>query len=176
MNDGSLSACSAIPRRASNDKARLPCGPARRQVHGQHHILDRGQGRHELEELEHDADGASAPLRQVTLGQRMDGLAIDPDFARAWPVQPAQEIEHGGFAAAGLAADGDELAAPDLQVEARQRSAACAGAGVGLANAAKADQRGLRSRLHRQGRSARRGDVFGGQIHGPLPGLMDSAG
>ena len=67
---GSLSAWSATPTRASRSRARgagARAGPDAGEVHRQHHVLDHGQRRQELEELEDDADAcvrASARARR----------------------------------------------------------------------------------------------------------------
>ena len=90
------------------------------EVHGQHDVLDTGEHGQELEELEDDADVAPAPLGHGTFAQVVDGRAVDEDLAARGPVDAGDHVDERGFAAAGFADHGDELAGADAQVDVAQ--------------------------------------------------------
>ena len=74
--------------------------------------------REELEKLEHDAEVAATPERQLVLAQVSE---VGPGHAHAaggGSVKAGDQVEQGGFAAAGFAKDGDAIAGGDLQRDA----------------------------------------------------------
>ena len=115
-------------------------GPLAAEVHRQHHVLDGGQGRQQLEELEHDADAAPAPGRQLGLRHLVQRLAGDDDRALAGPVDAGQQVQQGRFAAARLPDDGQEFAPRYLQAQVLQGGERAGSSGVGLADMAQGDQ------------------------------------
>ena len=82
---GSLSACSAIAdpgqQLAAPPGAAPAPGRSAAEVHRQHHVLRHRQRRQELEELEHDADGAAAPAGQGVRSPCWRSLAGDHHLA-----------------------------------------------------------------------------------------------
>src|SRR5690606_6702183 len=72
-----------------------------REIHWQHRVLERGERRQELEELEDNADAAPAPGGELLLAQGVDALAVDADRARRRPVDAGDDVEDGGLTAPG---------------------------------------------------------------------------
>src|SRR3546814_5896827 len=54
--------------------------------------------RHQVVELEHEADVVAAPLRQLAGAHAVDARAVDLDLAAAGRVQAADQVEQGGLA------------------------------------------------------------------------------
>ncbi|MBA8915237.1 hypothetical protein HNR51_004337 [Methylorubrum thiocyanatum] len=55
------------------------------------------------------------------MGHRPRIVARHMVLSRARPVEAAEQVEQGGFAGAGLADDGHELAGPDREIDAGER-------------------------------------------------------
>ena len=85
-------------------------------------VLDRGQRRQQVEELEHEADLAAAQARELGLAQLVDALAVEPDLAGRRAIEAGEEVEQRRLAAPARAHDRDELAALDREVDAAQAS------------------------------------------------------
>src|SRR5439155_23471232 len=98
------------PRRA------LPARPA--ADHRHLHVLERGQRRDQVVELEDEAD-----RRRAVLGDVLELLEPDPadgDAARIRPVERADEVQERALAAAGRACQRDGLAGRTLERELRE--------------------------------------------------------
>ena len=94
-----------------------------REIREQQRQLDialRREHRHEVVELEHEADVPRAPLRKLAVGELVDALAGDHDLAFVRTVEPADEIEQRRLAGARRAHQRDELARLDLEIQAVQ--------------------------------------------------------
>jgi hypothetical protein len=74
------------------------------------HVGERGAPGHQAVALEHDADLAAEKLE---VAKRI--MPAHGDLAGGGLDQAGDQIEHGGFAAAGLAEHGDDLARRDLE-------------------------------------------------------------
>ena len=61
-------------------------------------VLLHGQVRHEVVELEHEAQLLPAVIRELLCVQAHDLLAVHHDGAAVHRVQPADAVEQGGFA------------------------------------------------------------------------------
>ena len=70
--------------------------------------------------LEHKADGVVAVNVPITVGKVSGGLAVDDKIAGIVLVQAADDIQKGGFSAAGVAQDSNKLVLPEAQVYAFQ--------------------------------------------------------
>src|SRR2546421_10227158 len=80
------------------------------ELRGNEDVLERGQVGQQVEELEDETDVVAAKPGQARLAQLGEiGLAYD-DRAGRWPVQPRDEVEQRGLAAARGAHDRGELA------------------------------------------------------------------
>ena len=66
-------------------------------------VLARGEGRDELERLEHEADLLAAEAGPLVFAQRAELLAVEPDAAGGGPVEPGEQAEQRALAAAGRA-------------------------------------------------------------------------
>src|SRR5437763_602714 len=71
-----------------------------RELHRQHHVLDDRERGQELEELEDEADRSAPPGRELRLVHPIDLGAGDAHRTTGRAVEPAEEIEQGGFPAA----------------------------------------------------------------------------
>ncbi|KAG1081628.1 hypothetical protein G6F40_015417 [Rhizopus arrhizus] len=100
-------------------------------------VLLRGQHRHQVVELEHEADVVAAPGRQLAAAHLVDALAFDADLAAAGVVQAADQVEQGGLARTGGAHQRDEVAARDVQVDAVQHLHFLGATLVGLGDVAQ---------------------------------------
>src|SRR6185369_17585099 len=86
--------------------------------HRQHDVLDDGQGRQELEELEDDADVLAAEAGQRVLAHLFNRLPGHAHAAAGGPVDAGDHVDQGGFARAAGAADAHKLARVDGEVDA----------------------------------------------------------
>src|SRR5690606_37348377 len=84
------------------------------------YVLLRVERRHQVVELEHEADVVTAPVRQLSRAHGVDALAVDLDLPAAGRVQPTDQVEQRGLAGAGRAHQRDEIAFRDFQVDAVQ--------------------------------------------------------
>ena len=86
-----------------------------RQAGQQQRQLDvalRRQHRHQVVELEHEADGRGAPFRQCAAAELVDALAADADAAGGRRVEPADQVEQRRLAGAGRPHQRQEIAWP----------------------------------------------------------------
>jgi hypothetical protein len=81
---------------------------------GQLEVLGRGEGREQVEGLEHEADLVPAEQGELLLGQLAELDVADEDLPGGDPVQPGQAVHQGRLAGAGRAHDGGEPAAREL--------------------------------------------------------------
>src|SRR5581483_6150600 len=105
---------------------RLQCAPLRvrkpvAEEVGQEHVLQRRQGRQQVEALEDEADLRMPQRRQLGVAHRAQIAAEDPRLALERPVQAAEKVEQRALAAPALPLDRDELAAAHAQVHAAQQ-------------------------------------------------------
>ena len=119
-------------QRRDRSLPRLACIAAV-ELERQHHVLDGGQRRHEVEPLEHVADVATAQRRQLLGGQVAEVAAVDTDLAGARRFEAAGEMEQRRLAATGGPHHGEQLAWRDREVDAAQ------GVDLGLAAAERLD-------------------------------------
>src|SRR3546814_14184058 len=110
--------------------------------------------RHQVVELEHEADVVAAPLRQLAGAHAVDARAVDLDLAAAGRVQPADPVEQGGLARTRGTPQRDEVALVDVQVQAVPHGDLLRAPVVGLC--------GVRDR--NQGWPGRAPPVFGGRV------------
>ena len=89
-------------------------------LHRHRDVLDRRQRRHEMEELEDEPDLLAAQPGERVLAQARDVDAVDDDLAGGRRVEPGQQAEQRGLAAARRAHDGHELPGRDRVVEGMQ--------------------------------------------------------
>src|SRR3546814_18034074 len=82
--------------------------------------LLRGEHRHQVVELEHEADVVAAPLRELPGAHLIDARAVDFDLAAAGRVQAADQVEQGGLARTRGTHQRDEVALVDVPVQAVQ--------------------------------------------------------
>ena len=87
---------------------------------GNHDVLDGGELRQQLVELEHEADVAVAEVGQPFLRQRGDIGLVDDHRTAVGTVQCADDLQQGGLASSTGAYDADHLAFVDVQVDAFQ--------------------------------------------------------
>ena len=99
-------------------------GPSRARSSGSVAFSARGERRHQLEELEDDADGAAAPDGELVLGHLVQAAAVDRHRPGRGPVDARDEVEDRRLAAARRAGDRHHLARGDGQVHAAQRAEA----------------------------------------------------
>src|SRR5690606_4726985 len=84
-------------------------------------VLARRQARHEVIELEHEADVTPAVLRELALRRVRELLAAEEELSARRPVETAEYVEQRRFAAAGRSEQHDELALRQLEIDAAQR-------------------------------------------------------
>jgi hypothetical protein len=82
---------------------------------GEFDVFNGGEGGHELEGLEDEADLVAADASELGGCEGGGGLAEEEDVTGGGEVHGAGEVEEGGFAAAGASGEGDELAAMDVE-------------------------------------------------------------
>jgi len=73
-------------------------------------VFDRRQDRQQVEELEYEADLAAAHERERIVGHGRDRLPVDADRPAGGPIEPAEQVQQGGLAAATRAHHRDKLA------------------------------------------------------------------
>src|SRR5919106_711555 len=108
-------------------------GLASRELEREEDVLLCGQHRQQVEELEHEADVATAELRELSVAELRDRRAVDPDLARGRPVETGKNMHERRLARARRAHDGDQLALVDRERGAPQS----VDRGVALAVAAR---------------------------------------
>lgn len=114
-----------------------------RQQQRQLHVLLRGQGRHQVVELEHEADVLAASARKLARTHLLDVLAGDFDAAGGGRIQTADQVQQGGcLARARWAHQRDEVALRDVEVDPAQHVHGFGAAPVGLVQVTDADEGG----------------------------------
>jgi hypothetical protein len=88
---------------------------------GQLDILDDGQVRQQIEELENHSDLPAAIENELVLRQTTDLASGDPDLAGGRAVDAPEEVKESRLPTAGRADQGQKLAADDLQVHSVER-------------------------------------------------------
>jgi len=84
-------------------------GPQARDAQRNPDVLRRGQHRHEPEGLEDEGDPVSPHRQPLPLGHPVHLAAVHPHPALRRVVQAADDVQQGGLAGAGPAAQGNEL-------------------------------------------------------------------
>ena len=108
-------------------------GQGQRQLDvGQHALV-----RNEVVSLEDEADAVAAVSVPVPVLVVPGGDAVDDEVPGVKAVQPADDVEHRGLAATGLAQDRDELVVPEGDADRVQGSLGERGGAVGLGNGAE---------------------------------------
>ena len=90
-------------------------GEAKRDVLADRQLVD------QVEALEHEAEAVAAQLRELRLGLLRHVVVLEHVAAARRPVDRAEDVEQGRFAAAGRAHDGDEFARIDREIDVGQR-------------------------------------------------------
>jgi hypothetical protein len=76
-----------------------------------------------MERLEDEADLVPTDRGQAPLVQPVDALPVKRDLARVRTVGTAEQVQQRGFSRARPPHDGDELAAPDVEIRAVEDAA-----------------------------------------------------
>ena len=87
----------------------------------QHHVLQDGLVRGQVELLEHEPERGVARLVELTGRHRRRRPAVQGHRAAGGRVEQREKVHQGRLARAGLPDDGDGLPVPDAQVHAPQR-------------------------------------------------------
>ena len=90
-------------------------------IHRQHDVLEKRQGRQQLEKLKDDAHVAPAPPGHLLLVECVKRIAVDVDLAGGRSIDARKQVDERRLAAPRLADNGHKLAAPDLQINALDR-------------------------------------------------------
>jgi len=93
------------------------------------HVLPRREGRHRVVELEDEPHVLAAVVGQRRIVPRRQVMVAEAHGASRRHVQPAEDVEQGGLAAAGGAEQGDEFAGVEFEIDPPQ------GVNLGLAGA-----------------------------------------
>ena len=127
-------------------RLRNPAVALGRRDAGQHHrqgdVLRRGQPRHEVKALEHEADAGAADVRLFDAGQRGDIAAFQAVGAGGRAVEQADQVQQRRLAGARRPHHGDVLAGVDAQVEFVQRVHFAVAEQEHALDAGELDQRG----------------------------------
>ncbi len=78
-----------------------------RELERQHHVLERGQRRQELERLEYEPEQPLPQRRTLILVLTRERDAVEPDVAFAWPIEPGKKPQQRRLAGAGRTDDRD---------------------------------------------------------------------
>jgi hypothetical protein len=105
-----------LGEQVQGDGPATPGGDRAAEVHREDDVLGDGQRRQQLEELEHQADGAAPPGREARLAQGVHVGAGDTHRAAGRAVDAGQQVEQGRLAAAGAADDRHELSRRHLEI------------------------------------------------------------
>src|SRR5208337_3808163 len=87
------------------------------QQKGQFDIALSAQYRHQIIELEHEADVVCAPMRELTAGELVDAAPAHGDLSCGRLVEAADQIEQCGLAGTGGTHQRDEVALGNIQGE-----------------------------------------------------------
>jgi hypothetical protein len=109
-------------RKSCSARAQLGTGAAGVTPGRDQHVLQRRERRHQVVELEHEAERAAAAARQPVVVEVRGRLARDQDLARGRPIEQAHDVEQRALARARRADERAELAARDQQVHAVQHA------------------------------------------------------
>jgi hypothetical protein len=93
-----------------------------------------------VERLEHEADRVAAQPGQGGLAHLVDTLPGQPQLTAGGPLQPAEQVQQRGLAAAARPHDGHRLATFDVQVDLVDRAHQRGALAVFLAQRAGAHQ------------------------------------
>ena len=91
------------------------------QRQGDFDILQHGLMGDQVVALEHKADGMVAVCVPVTILVVLGGGAVDNQVTLSVLIQAADDVQHGGLAAAGGAEDGHKLIAAEGQINTLER-------------------------------------------------------
>ena len=91
-----------------------------RDVGDQRHVLERGEGGDQVVELEDEADVFPAEPGQLALVVNGEVVIEKPDGAARRDVEPAEDVEEGGLAAAGGSEEDKELPREEVEVHIAQ--------------------------------------------------------
>src|SRR5215470_11369343 len=104
-------------------------------------VLERGQHRHQVVELENEADRARPPVGELRLAEPRDVDAVDQDLARIGLVDPGDQVEQRRLARAGRPHQAEEVAALHVERDVVQHRHHLPAAAVGLEDVPDADER-----------------------------------
>ncbi len=107
-----------------------------RQQQRQFDVAFGGEHRHQVVELEHEADIARAPFRQLPGRELVDAAAADQDLARGGLVEAADQVQQRGLAGARGPHQRHEVALGDVEREPLQHRHLLLAALVDLAHVA----------------------------------------
>ena len=105
----------------AGDLVALGSRAAAGEVERQHRVLECGERREELEELEDDPDVGAAPDCELLLAEIVQPAAVDRDDPGGRAVDAGDHVHDRRLAAAGRADDRHHLALLDRQVDAAKR-------------------------------------------------------
>ena len=91
------------------------------QMQRKRHVLQARKSRQQIEELEDEPDLVAANASQIVVAEFRKRLAVQFYFAGARMIQPADQIQHGGFSGSGRTHDGRHLALGDRKIDPVQR-------------------------------------------------------
>lgn len=98
---------------------RSPDGSREQEREG--HVVERGQGRHQVIGLEYDPDVPASHRRECRIGKGCEipiGQTNDPGIGSN---QTSEQVEQSGFAGTRSTHDGDEFAGSQFDVDAVDR-------------------------------------------------------
>ena len=120
-----------------------PAVVAAAKIHGQHDVIQQGKGGHQVKRLVNDPQVAPAPqCHRPHSGGALE--STHPHLAGGQVVNPGEHIDQGGLARPGLADDGHELAAMDIQVNPLEGVVGSSRGFVGFLNPAQSNERFFR--------------------------------
>src|SRR5688572_7542377 len=106
-------------------------------------VLDRRQGRHEMKELEHEADLLAAQPRQRVFIEARDLGAGNGDGAARCGIEPRDQAQQGRLPAARWTDDCETSSRGHIEIERMKNGKRVAAALNGLADAAKVNHGNL---------------------------------
>jgi hypothetical protein len=120
-------------------RARTPrlCRTPRQKIHRQHHVLDDGERRQELEELKDDANRGAAPGRQRPLRRLLNRTARHGDLAGRGTIDRADQIQQRRLPAARFSDDRRHLARRNGDVQIVEGSKRASRRVVGFSDASE---------------------------------------
>jgi hypothetical protein len=78
-------------------------------------VLERGQGRDQVELLEHEAEGREPQVGELPIPEDAQIVALEQDAAGSGTVERAEQLQQRGLAGPARSLEGDELPGVDLQ-------------------------------------------------------------